>query len=1141
MSGKPIDNAVWNAWRDGVLSRSNDEAIRIVETIVPGGLKAESGGKWKGLSPWRKERTPSFFLFKDGGCHDFGTGEHKDAVGALQLAKNLGFREALEECAAILGMPSWEDTKKANKGSPIDQNALDEQHRWEAEERRVQELTTRVVHHMHRTLPDTIREYIHARYGLSDETIDFEKIGWVTAGLYGECAQQWPDVPVDDWLATGLFKLYGSAVSTWWDTRIFFPYWKGGLVVYGIYRWCDAFGKPRVEEWEISKFKKLKTYDKEKCPYISTTVSNKWLWNEDVLKSRMATLLITEGIADAMSAKQLGVPVISPVTTKPREQDFERLIDLTKRHVAGRVVVINDNEENESGKKGASATARRLWIAGQRVGVSVVPKADGVPKYDLNDFIRDRLAAGAEEDAVKVEVEALMRGALDYPRFLLEEIPKDTSAVDLAPHLPALAEAMVPMSGLARSDFEAAVKKRFGGVKSGTLQKELDKALKAAIATAKEKGLVVEGMSVKPGETDDEIAAPADAPKKKAGPKNHEGLKGAVVVHSDGYYDRVGPAGREQVSTFHLILTRVVKTPLEADRLVVRVEGPDEGVFALEGDTKVLWKEWIVPHKAWSSKRNFISSFPTPCMQWTGGDDEVQGVLALLTDESVYDAVPTVAATPILGRHAAPDGTLRFVLPNGTIREDGWMPDPDLIYLPSGNVLDRWLPSDRSPIGGDDVKKLAQEAIPLLLEAQPLNVSLTCLTWLFGSFFTPEVRKRVGGYPLLNPWGTQGGGKSTFLLKSAALIYQRTESISVKATPFAVTKTMAYANALPVIFDEYKPSDMGRTAEQFRRRIRTAYSGETELRGHMDQTVSDYPLQAPLVISGETRIEDDPALVERTLYAPFDKAWLSTDPEAKPAMKKLRRLTLWKLGPSIFAWSLTADVDAMLAEAEALWASSAEVLGGSEIPTRMANNLLVSLFGLVVLKRWCAGYGVALPELDAKDHIKRLLSGIFENFDGTTEIRAPLDVCDLFVMRAARLIASGAAADGIHWTRHNGHIALHLSSLESLSRSEAHHQGLTLDTPGESALRRAFREKKAMQTNGHGYVVDYSMQVWLKPKSGGRTQQRCVVIDPSKMPAATGLSNDSFPAEAPEEPTNKSLLETWRRSTGGSGAIPGMA
>jgi hypothetical protein len=1140
MSGKPIDNAVWNAWRDGVLSRASDEAIRIVETIVPGGLKAESGGKWVGLSPWRKERTPSFYLFKDGGCHDFGTGEHKDAVGALQLAKNLGFREALEECAAILGMPSWEDTKRANKGSVIDEAALDEQHRHEAEERRVQELSTRIVHHLWRTLPDQVRAYIHTRYGLSDETIDCEKIGWIPAGLFGECQKLWPEVSVDDWLATGFFKQYGGAVSVMWNMRILFPYWKGGLVVYTISRLCDAWGPANLPDWEQSKFKKLSVYDKEKYPYISTTISNKWLWNEDVLKSRMATLLITEGIADAMIAKQIGIPVVSPVTIKPREQDFERLIEITRRHVAGRVVVINDNEENESGKKGARATARRLWIAGQRVGVSVVPKADGVPKYDLNDFIRDRLAAGAEEDAVKVEVEALMRGALDYPRFLLEEIPKDTAAVDLAPHLPALAEAMVPMSGLARSDFESAVKKRFHGVKGATLQKELDKALKTALATAKEKGLVIEGMAVKPGEdTVAEGEEPA-APKKPSGPKNHEGLKGAVVVHPDGYYDRIGTAGREQVSTFCLTLTRVVKTPLEPDRLVVRVEGPDEGVFAVDGDKKVLCEEWIVPHKAWGSKRNFIAAFPTPCMQWTGGDDEVQGVLALLTDESVYEAVPTVAATPILGRHAAPDGTLRFVLPNGTIRADGWMPDPDLIYLPSGNVLDRWLPSDQSPIAGDDVKKLAQAAIPLLLEAQPLNVSLTCLAWLFGSPFAPEVRKRVGGYPLLNPWGTQGGGKSTFVLKSAALLYQRAESISVKATPFAVTKTMAYANALPVIFDEYKPSDMGRSAEQFRRRIRTAYSGETELRGHMDQTVSDYPLQAPLVISGETRIEDDPALIERTLYAPFDKAWLNTDPEAKPAMRKLRLLSLWKLGPAIFAWSLGADVDAMLAEAEALWTASSDVLCGSEIPTRMANNLLVSLFGLVVLKRWCADFGVTLPELDAKEHLKRLLSGIFENFDGTTEIRAPLDVCDLFVMRAARLIAAGAASEGIHWQRHNGLIALHISSIESLSRSEAHHQGLTLDTPGESALRRAFREKKAMQTNGHCYVVDFHMQVWLKPKSGTRTQQRCVVIDPAKMPIATGLSNDSFPVEAPE-PTNEELLSTWKRSTGGAGARPGMA
>ena len=45
-----------------------------------------------------------------------------------------------------------------------------------------------------------------------------------------------------------------------------------------------------------------------------------------------AQILITEGITDAISARQAGIPCISPVTTRFRKQDIPKLLKPALRH-----------------------------------------------------------------------------------------------------------------------------------------------------------------------------------------------------------------------------------------------------------------------------------------------------------------------------------------------------------------------------------------------------------------------------------------------------------------------------------------------------------------------------------------------------------------------------------------------------------------------------------------------------------------------------------------------------------------------------------------------------------------------------------------------------------------------------------------
>lgn len=65
----------------------------------------KQGREWAGLSPFSKEKTPSFFVNDDKGFyHCFSSGKHGDIISFLQETERLSFMEAVERLAADAGM-----------------------------------------------------------------------------------------------------------------------------------------------------------------------------------------------------------------------------------------------------------------------------------------------------------------------------------------------------------------------------------------------------------------------------------------------------------------------------------------------------------------------------------------------------------------------------------------------------------------------------------------------------------------------------------------------------------------------------------------------------------------------------------------------------------------------------------------------------------------------------------------------------------------------------------------------------------------------------------------------------------------------------------------------------------------------------
>ncbi|MEE4211509.1 MAG: DNA primase, partial [Parvularcula sp.] len=73
----------------------------------------KAGREWRGLSPFNKERTPSFFVNDEKAAFfDFSSGQSGDIIKFVMLTQNKTFPEAVEELAAMAGLEIPKQTRE---------------------------------------------------------------------------------------------------------------------------------------------------------------------------------------------------------------------------------------------------------------------------------------------------------------------------------------------------------------------------------------------------------------------------------------------------------------------------------------------------------------------------------------------------------------------------------------------------------------------------------------------------------------------------------------------------------------------------------------------------------------------------------------------------------------------------------------------------------------------------------------------------------------------------------------------------------------------------------------------------------------------------------------------------------------------
>src|SRR5258705_11222855 len=77
-----------------------------VSEVVGRRVKLKKAGReWKGLSPFNKEKTPSFTVNDQKGFyHDFSSGKHGDIFGFVMETEGVTFPEAVERLANMAGL-----------------------------------------------------------------------------------------------------------------------------------------------------------------------------------------------------------------------------------------------------------------------------------------------------------------------------------------------------------------------------------------------------------------------------------------------------------------------------------------------------------------------------------------------------------------------------------------------------------------------------------------------------------------------------------------------------------------------------------------------------------------------------------------------------------------------------------------------------------------------------------------------------------------------------------------------------------------------------------------------------------------------------------------------------------------------------
>lgn len=381
-SGNSSNGRIPQPFIDGLIARAD-----IVEVVGSRVTLKKAGREYKAVCPFHDEKTPSFTVSPTKGFyHCFGCGAHGTAIGFLMNYENLGFVEAVEALAEMLGLevPTTGEDRHPGRAEAL----------------------YGILAEADQIYRSALRQNSAAIDYLKRRGIDGETAGRFAMGFAADAwdtilqALGTSEARISQLRDAGLVTRneQGRQYDRFRD-RIMFPIRDSRGRVIGFGGRVLGNGEPKY-------------LNSPETPVFHKGQALYGLYEARQTQGRAAEILVVEGYLDVASLAQHGIePAVATLGTATTAEHIRRLTRLTDR-----VIFCFDGD-----RAGRAAAWRALEIALPHAGGTVELKFLLPPEgHDPDSLVREQ---GAEA------FRALVATAKPLSEFLLEELQ---SKVDLA-------------------------------------------------------------------------------------------------------------------------------------------------------------------------------------------------------------------------------------------------------------------------------------------------------------------------------------------------------------------------------------------------------------------------------------------------------------------------------------------------------------------------------------------------------------------------------------------------------------------------------------------------------------------------------------------------------------------------------------
>lgn len=398
---------------------------------------------------------------------------------------------------------------------------------------------------------------------------------------------------------------------------------------------------------------------------------------------------------------------------------------------------------------------------------------------------------------------------------------------------------------------------------------------------------------------------------------------------------------------------------------------------------------------------------------------------------------------------------------------------------------------DAKPITKTELRVLSRDLFKFNTYERTVNI----IGWCCCAFLKERLRQKRIKFPHLVISGQAGSGKSETEEKIIQPLFSMQSGgiMCGGVSKFSILKTLNSTNMVPVIYEEYKPSRIGKIAvDLMSDALRGAYDCQVAQRGRPDQSVVNYMRRAPIVVVGESSF-DEPAVRERIVDIQFAKSDRLTEHTKHFNALCGREQLLNKLGNSLLRMTLN-----MTDERLDFLIEQSKVFADQNLNSRTILGMSNVFLGILFLSELYITYGLRLwDETGVSEEEVRtaILGNVVNSQDGGMVESIITDS----IAKMDTMAKKGIIRKDIEYLVLNdskNEVCLRLNMIYDEFTKYLREKDVDCD-------RLSFKQF-TKQLKKEGYFKRYDNREFVKPGSDGKEKERCkcYILDLRKLQEA---------------------------------------